>query len=519
METETDTNKRASSRHGLSRVLSRAAALKFNRRSKTSIGIVVEDHYIDLVVVRRESAAPVIVARKHLDKSGAAFTSPMSLSDSLLTMISEVSREIGLVRPIVNVALLVSESGFRRVDVPDMPSGELRVAAVWEAKKLFPFDLDNSILDVTTAGRRRIGDHVQRHLNVIAARRDIVESVFEAIARTGMIPGHFSILPAMIAEFVSDAIETSDERQLVISLGPRHNFAIFLHRNKLEFYQEFVTAPLPGPLGDKSLQNLNGLGDELRSILDMYFAQDSDRVVNRVIFLGDFAANSETREYFTGMIGVPSHHLTLPALPSDEDPVGPGVLCAALLSPQTQPLMPPHIREKRLQRRLLRWMTTSAVVVFGITGVFHTYTHMTKTALQAQLAATQEAIAKIEASPGFITHREAQRHLAEHSAMQTADQRQSYPELLAIFKELSLTIPEYVTLTETSLRRENGVAIIEMDGYVRVSGFSPEIILAGYVDQLESSKLFQNVTVTSHSKRREEGDFDLSFHLSLGVQS
>ena len=87
--------------------------------------------------------------------------------------------------------------------------------------------------------------------------------------------------------------------------------------------------------------------------------------------------------------------------------------------------------------------------------------------------------------------------------------------LYLLLEELSRSIPDNISLAASVIYQEDSLYTLTLDGNVRVRDFSPEIILASYVDVLEKSPFFQNVVVTTHNKRQEPIENNLSFQLKM----
>ena len=88
----------------------------------------------------------------------------------------------------------------------------------------------------------------------------------------------------------------------------------------------------------------------------------------------------------------------------------------------------------------------------------------------------------------------------------------------ALLKEISLVTPSSLTLSALDIRSEEGRRVAQLDGRIRLSDFSPEIVLARYVEALANSPFFDSVTVISHQKQRDGESSVLNFQLMMSVR-
>jgi hypothetical protein len=87
-----------------------------------------------------------------------------------------------------------------------------------------------------------------------------------------------------------------------------------------------------------------------------------------------------------------------------------------------------------------------------------------------------------------------------------------------VLKEVSLSLPEYITLTAINLEEAGSGHELILEGYVRIREFSPEIVLAEYVETLNALPFFSGVTVSHHQKRPDRDKDDLTFQLKMDAR-
>ena len=132
-----------------------------------------------------------------------------------------------------------------------------------------------------------------------------------------------------------------------------------------------------------------------------------------------------------------------------------------------------------------------------------------------ELESKRSIVRSFENSPGYRGYVNLIGKLDRGQAYLNKVQSRYDSRFHVLMKELSLLVPDHVNLTAVDLEKEDSVYVMSIDGHVRLTGFSPEIVLAEYVEMLDSSPFFKNVTVSGHSKKRDQGRFDLTFQLIM----
>jgi hypothetical protein len=138
--------------------------------------------------------------------------------------------------------------------------------------------------------------------------------------------------------------------------------------------------------------------------------------------------------------------------------------------------------------------------------------------VQTELVARTAAVETIENSDAFRAYLRLMTAMSRGREALAASQGQDRPQCHALLKELSLIVPEHLSLTAFRLSLENNLPTVFLDGDVTLTDFSPEIVLAEYVAALEKSAIIDNVRVIGHRKERRGDGFRLSFQLKMGAK-
>jgi hypothetical protein len=431
----------------------------------------------------------------------------------------------GLLRTPVNVALLGQDISFRRLILPLMPPQELAEAIRWEGNKLFPFDLNESVVHHEIVRRFDHNNSTFVAVNIIAAGKRIIDSLYGQFQATGLVPGQVTYLPCRLARLVS--MQTDIDRQachLVLYLDGHHSLAVFVVNGYLDFCQEFSTQPVAGLVGTDAIDNLAPLTDELNSLIDLYHAQERENSVQSIILCGQFAGDSNIAAALsetTGLSCRPAAGMG-DATRTHAGPTEPHPSIAALLTAlapsHIHPLAPAIYHQQQEKRLFFRRLAIAAAVTLtGLSGwQYATYGSLSD--LSHRLESTKAERMEIENSPAYWTFQALSRDPALQPPSPTATPSLVNSRYQAMMKELSQITPPSLTLTLLDIRWEEGRPMAQLDGHIRLNDFSPEIVLARYVEALSDSPFYDGVTVVSHQKQRDETGLLLNFQLQMSVR-
>jgi hypothetical protein len=299
--------------------------------------------------------------------------------------------------------------------------------------------------------------------------------------------------------------------------------ALFLREGQPEFYQRFVTVPRIDA-EDSRLLNATALKAELLSFLDLYSGQSVEQDLDEIILFGKYASAPNIGDVMNAAVGLPCRYAfndspipsALKKLEIDQLYRQFDVISAGMVDNAVQPLIPDEVRRSRDRRTLLSHIGTMGILTLLMIGNLHLQALVQQENSNEILKGKQAISSMYEKSAGYKAYLSLIGKLNRDRARIRSESRPSHIHL--ILKELSLTIPDEITLNGIYVSTENQSYILRLEGNVRLSGFSPEIILAQYVESLNKSPLFEKVSVTGYSKTQENDRFDLSFHLQMGAR-
>ncbi len=491
------------------------------------LGLVVTERSLRLALFKQRGLAKrvVEVAALPLDPEKTG-TWPARVEAAAATVSAYLS-DRGLSRTPINVGLVGDDIAFRRLYLPCMSKKELPTAMAWEGEKLFPFRLDQCYMHHRLVSRRESGDGDLIGINLVAAKKELIDLFYNRFRAAGFRIGQINFLPVFMAEMLSSQVGSgSGKNQLLVFLDDHHPMALFLHSGQPEFYQQFVTKPQPAADDNRRLTNVGALAAELISFLDLYSGQGHGYSLDAIILSGKYAHDRSIREAFAAGTDLPcSVIFDNGILPASLRKLEVGqlrdmfdVIATGLSEISHHPLIPEAVRKTNNRRRLLLQSAAVSGLTLLVVGNLHLQSHFVRHSLSRNLEVSRNTSRTYESSAAYQVYLSLLSQLdREKGQLRGAAEKQpSHVHLL--LKELSRTVPDDITLTGVYFTEEGGAYVLRLEGSVRLSDFSPEITLARYVEKLNNSPFFDNVAVTGYSKKQEHGQFDLSFHLQMGAR-
>ncbi len=500
--------------HGLS-------SLRIGRQ----LGLVVTDKSARICLVKQ-----VLHRRRVIDTTSFPFDPQRTPSwprriDAAITAVAGYLSERGLPRIPVNVSLVGDDIAFRRMYLPRMSRKELATAIVWEGQKLFPFELNQCHMYHEMVDVRDRSEYEQIGVNLIAVKREIVENLYDRMESAGFRIGTVDFLPVVVAKAFPVPDSADDvRRRLLLLLDDDQSLALFVRRGRLEFFQQFVTSPIPADGG--RMMNAAAMAAELTTFLDLFNGQRSGNTVDEVVLAGKYALDTEAAEVFTGNTGLACRRLSeykcLPSsLRSAEGARAEAmldVIATGLADIGRHRLIPDATRQKIERKKTAVRLATVVMLTLLIIGNFHAQSLLMNHRLRTELDAARSASQAYENSAAYHAYLSLMGELSRLQTRRALSQSRQPSHVHLLLKELSRTIPNDISLTNVEFSHENGAGMVRLEGTVSLSGFSPEIVLAQYMEALAKSPFFENVTVKRHLKKNDSGRFDLSFVLEMGAR-
>lgn len=496
-------------------------------RAGHQLGLVISEQSLRLCLVKRFLQKSRIIDARTFQLGAEDSDEWLEKIGIAITIARRYLDERRISRVPVNVGLLGPDIGFRRMTLPHMPPKELVSAIAWEGKNLFPFDFAKCLVHHEVADRIIHDDGCRLGINVIAAREEIIRTVFEQLKSKNMKIGQVNFLPYFLTRITPNGISVEENhRHLLLYLDSEQSMAVFIHDGYLDFFQEFVNQPNGGSYDNPATENISVIIDELESFLDIYNAHAREKRIGSIILCGKYGGNEQTVKEITSATGLPCRSImstgSLRAIGGNlsqwqlNESIA--AVMTALAPSWRRPLATPEFRRRLEKTKFIKRFATAATLALITVAILLYTEYRNEKELTDRLNTVKHEISRIQKSDGYRTYLALIGELSRtRDYMQQAKSKKD-SHYHVMLKELSLILPEHLTLTSINLIEQQGQYILTLDGRVKLKRFSPEIILAQYVEALEGSYFFQNVEVTAHSKRQEKGELDLSFQLRMDAQ-
>jgi hypothetical protein len=504
----------------LRRALCRLSSLRIG----CQMGMVIADKSVRLCLVRQ-----VLHRRRVIDLAAFPFEPreaaswPERIGASVKAVV-EYFGDQGLPRMPINVSLIGDDIAFRRLYLPLMSRKELSTAILWEGQKLFPFELNQCLVHHEITDVENAGNYVQIAVNLVATKRDIVEALYDRMESASLTLGHVNFLPAVITDampFLDPGYD--DKHRLYLLLDDDQSQAIFMHRGRLEFFQQFATTPLP--LDDGRIANAQAILSELTTFLDIFNGQRFGNSVEGIVLCGRYGGDPDVAAAICGSTSLPCRRIfgddnipsVIRAAKLEQTRGMVDAIATGLADIGRRPLIPDVARSKIERRKSAFRLAAVAMLTLLLMGTIHTQSQFISDRLKMQLESTRAESQAYENSAAYQRYLKLMSELHRQQEWQARSHNRQPSHVHLLLKELSRTIPDDISLTNVYLSQENGGLILRLEGIVSLSGFSPEIVLAQYVETLDKSPFFDEVSVKRHLKKKDNGRFDLTFMLEMGA--
>lgn len=447
--------------------------------------------------------------------------------DFVCHTIEEFVREFGGRRPRMALVVNGTETALRTLEMPALRGGKLASALLYEARKRLPFPVDDCYFDFRTVARvKREGKEYVR-IVLLAATRRLVDEQLEYFARLGLTVEHIYVAYDAIGQLLPALPEyRADSNFALINIERTGTHISYYKGGDLQFYH--ITS-----LGSSSLANRTDanrfedfadlLAREIQNSLDYYTGQYATHFTNRVYVYGDLAYTDELVQLLRDQFGFeffvfPSEGLRNIRFDRSHVSSSPAVClqtaaasaCAVRL-PNLLPSRQLAALRRQLQTRLVLAALFVMCVALGATSWLQFDAIRNQ---RVQIAAIEAEVKAFEQSDLFANFQVARQMVASNRTyIDKIHQKSSYLGLN--LKELTRLTPSGVRLRQLDYSPSTAGRDLVLTGVVSSTETPPELILAEYVEHLNNSLWYSDVTVDRYVKRAGKTAFELEFTLSM----
>jgi hypothetical protein len=460
---------------------------------------------------------------------------PSSLSDESDRkdfIINEISRYIRKYRgrhTRYMLSISGSESSFRMLELPPLSKSELANAVFWEGKKRIPFGLDKAIYGYHVNRKNSKNKGKECIVELVAVPRVVVDRRLNLLEPLGIKFDTICYEPEVIGGLLPYLGNFNENRTFtLIDIKKSETIISFYRGSHLEFLHNCSTGAQALNLDIGITPDDMGISEsllgEIQNALDYYTGQFPGNFTNEVYVYGDLAYSKNLLQILSDNLGLKFVQFPVDfwanrsgkiSAMADNIPPALGVTAMTIAKQDIVSLLPPEIREaksiKRYYTLALAALSVLMIAMAGIWGSLKFQNNLRDTHLKTN----RSQIESFKRSESYQTYNRIKRQLAADQAFLTKLKNQ--PTFLHLnLKELSLITPDKIKIDLFSLRPSpSGKIDLNLAGQAVSSEPPPEVILAEFIAELESSAFFNNIKLTKYSKKQSENGFNLNFRIEM----
>lgn len=447
--------------------------------------------------------------------------------DFICHTIEDFINEFGGRRPRVSLVINGPETALRTLELPALSGSKLASAVMFEARKRLPFPIHDCYYDYRVIARMKRAGKEYVRVQLLAATRRLVDEHLEYFSRLGLRVSQTYVAYDAIGQLLPALPEYRPDSNFALINVERTGTHISYYRGAdLEFYHiaSLGSSSLAGRTDEGRFRDFADLlAREIQNSLDYYTGQYATHFTNRVYVYGDLAYTDELVQLLRDQFGFeflvfPNENLRNVHFDANRASSSPAV-CLQTAAASACPVLLPNLLPSRqltvLRARLQHRLALAALVVLSVSlGATSWLQYRNIGRQELRSAQIQTEVTAFERSDMFSSYHIAKQLVATNRSY--IDKIHQEPSYLGLnFKELSRLTPEGVLLRQLEYSPTNSGRDLVLMGVVSSPDMPPELILAEYVERLNNSPWYVDVTVDRHVKRAAKETFELEFTLSM----
>ncbi|MFZ5979766.1 MAG: pilus assembly protein PilM [Candidatus Zixiibacteriota bacterium] len=429
----------------------------------------------------------------------------------------------------ITVCATGPETTFRIITLPKMKKKELRNAIGFEIKRLIPFPLEDCHIDYRIMARiNRDGKDFYR-LAIHAATKRFIKEITAPFETLGRNINFFYNAHDVIGQLLEELpFFKKDTNYALLNIGKSHSQISYFSGSNLVFYHviSLGSSLLSNRYDDAKFENFTELlAGEIQNSLDFYTGQFSSHFTNRIFVYGDMAYAEEIISLLSDHFGFEFSRFPCESLSFYRDeyaeylyslPACLQTLAGGTCTKKLANLLPVE-RQQAQKQKFIDKVSIAGLLLLAATFTYSWWLEKSQlTVAENYRSELEQKINAYKNSSEFITYNILKRQIAMDRSY--LDKTQEVTSHLSLnLKELSLLTPKSIRLYFYDYHKGEDEENLSIYGMVKSASIPPEVILAEYVETLNHSPLFKNVTVTKHYKTRDKQEFELDFQLRMGA--
>lgn len=452
-------------------------------------------------------------------------------SDFISHTIEEFVQEFGGRSPRISLVVNGSETALRTFEMPLLSGSKLSSAIMFEARRRLPFPVQDCYYDYRLISKsKRLGKEYVRVV-LLAATKRLIDEQLQYFERLSLPVAHIYVGYDAIGQLLPLLEEyRADSNFALINIERNGTHISYYRGGDLQFYHitSLGSSSLAGRSDASRFEDFADLlAREIQNSLDYYTGQYAMHFTNRVYVYGDLAYTDELVQLLRDQFGFEflvfpnegMRNVHFDAAVATSSPAVCLQTAAAVACPSRLPNLLPSkqlsVLKRQLQDRLAVAALVALVSVLGVTS-FTQYHALGELKMKVDQAKTE--VSAFERSDLFTNYRIAKQLIANNRSY--LSKMHKAPSHLGLnFKELSRVTPKGALLRQLDFSPSRGGRDLVLMGVIESKEMPPELILAEYVERLNNSAWYSDVTVDRHVKRTTDKTSELEFTVSMRGQS
>jgi hypothetical protein len=270
---------------------------------------------------------------------------------------------------------------------------------------------------------------------------------------------------------------------------------------------------------------VESLINEIQNSLDYYLGQYSVTTAEKVFVYGQLAFAADLLITLTRRFGIEFQCFPLARFLTRQSrargfaekiPTSLGIAALAMTDRRLIDFLPEKRKERQRYKRFRRLIAPVAVILTLILTGLWLIMDQRNQILTDRLTQVNHQIEQIQLSPSFVLYNQIKHQLAGEQALINKLTHEPTHLYLGL-KELSRITPDKIVLQQYELQKVSGKYRLTLQGRVNSTDPPPEIILADFAARLEASPFYDNILVSRHIKKLENGTFRIDFRIDSEV--
>ena len=427
----------------------------------------------------------------------------------------------------VILTLTGEETLYRTFMMPELKSKELDSAVQFEVKKLIPFPVEECIFDYRVIQKIKTEKKSQLKISLHAATKANIHKYLAPFKNLGITIDRIYHSQDSIGQLLG-LLKDFDENHnyTLINIGHKVTELSFYYGNTLEFSRSStVNSEILGSSRDSDLRIeyfAEAIVNEIQNSLDYYTGQFNAGINNKFLVYGDFAYSEDllallNEKLDINLIKFPIEDLRISFENKDEIesyPVSLPVMATGVNTALLPDMLPLNLKQDRNSEQLNARIKVAGYLVTFILALSWIFTAEAIDRKNENLEIHTKQIEVFKNSTAFHTYNLIKREIAlDLNYMELAKMAPSFLHLN--LKELSYLTPEKIKLFNLDFNTANEFENYYLQGVVRSSDIPPEVTLAEFVENLESSAYYDSVQIVRHVKKKVKHHFEIEFLIKM----